>query len=144
MPQGLSLQDELEIWRRQRSSMRFTSLAIALGLTCIVVATLAIALLGHSKAKTAPTTAQIINPAKETPAPAAAPASSFTAYINSSNGINLRSSADASSSILVVIPYGSAVTVDKDQDPWYHASFGGKTGYLQKKYTVKNKSDLTP
>ncbi len=148
MSRSFSLQDELEIWRHQRSSMRFVAIAIILGVSFIVLGSAAVVTWPHGKAKPKTQTAKVITPPATKPAAAttqpAQAAATKTFYVNASNGINLRSEANATSSILVVIPYGSAITVDQDQSPWSHGSYGGHSGYFQKQYTVSDKSALTP
>ena len=61
----------------------------------------------------------------------------FTKYVTAN--LNLRHEASTSSRILIVIPRGTAVTIDEDCDcKWVPVEYKGYVGYISTKYLSKN------
>lgn len=61
----------------------------------------------------------------------------FTKYVTAN--LNLRYKASTNSRILIVIPRGTAVTIDEDCDcKWVPIEYNGYVGYISTKYLSKN------
>lgn len=65
-----------------------------------------------------------------------APAFPYPVWVNTPLGVNLRSSAAASGSLLATLAQGTQATADSrvtdaGGNPWYHVSVGGKSGWLR-------------
>jgi len=75
---------------------------------------------------------------KTTAVTAAAAGTSFpvTKYVTTDN-LNVRSTASASSALLVTIPKGKTVSSNYRTGTWYKVSYGGKTGYVLGSYLKK-------
>ncbi len=57
-----------------------------------------------------------------------------------STNLNMRTSPDASSKVVTVIPKGTSVALEEDCDcDWVPVSYAGKTGYVSGKYLTKEK-----
>ena len=71
------------------------------------------------------------------PAPAPQPSvnTPYTAYVVSANGkpVNMRKGA-GNYSVIMGVPYGSAVTVTKHDTKWDKIEYGGKTGYMENRF----------
>lgn len=62
-----------------------------------------------------------------------------TKFVTSSDGLNLRSSASASSTKLANIPYGTQVSVTSTSNGWGKVTYNSKTGYINLSYTSNSK-----
>ena len=138
---------ELENWRKQRSVLRFYTLVIIFLGIFLLAGTVGIIML--VKSKPAPTTtAELINTpqinSSQHQTITQSSSGKFSIFVNSSNGINLRSQPSASANILIVVPYSAEIIADQEQGNWYRGSYNGKTGYVMKQYVVKSKGELTP
>ena len=73
------------------------------------------------------------------PTPAPAPAPSAENYKVKTNGstLALRSAPSAKSSLIVWMPNGSKVTVDRSEGGWMHTTYKGKTGWSYGKWLTK-------
>ena len=65
-----------------------------------------------------------------------APAFPYPVWVNTPLGVNLRSSASASGSLVSTLSQGTQATADSRAadaggNPWYHVSVGGKSGWLR-------------
>jgi uncharacterized protein YgiM (DUF1202 family) len=58
-------------------------------------------------------------------------------YVNTTDGLNLRSDASSSSDILVVIPDKAKLTVISQQDGWYKVTYNDQTGYVNSDFVTK-------
>lgn len=54
--------------------------------------------------------------------------------VTASSGLNLRSSASTSASVIGVIPYNAKVTIKSSSSGWYYVEYNGKTGYVSSSY----------
>ena len=57
-----------------------------------------------------------------------------TAYVNSRNGVSIRSEPSTGSDVLCVLPFRSEVEVGKKKDGWYKAECEDKEGYVNAEY----------
>jgi uncharacterized protein YgiM (DUF1202 family) len=56
-------------------------------------------------------------------------------YVNSEVGLNLRATPDTKAAILIIIPYGTKITVLEKQTGWVKTTYEGKTGWISADYT---------
>ncbi|MCK9160027.1 MAG: DUF3761 domain-containing protein [Bacteroidaceae bacterium] len=57
--------------------------------------------------------------------------------------LNMRSQSNTSSEVILVIPQGTAVTIDEDCDcKWIPINYNGKIGYVSTKYLSKEKVSI--
>jgi uncharacterized protein YgiM (DUF1202 family) len=71
----------------------------------------------------------------------------FVLSLNAQNNIryvttnlNMRSQANTSSEIILIIPQGTSVTIDEDCDcKWIPIQYNGQIGYVSTKYLTKHK-----
>lgn len=92
-------------------------------------------------------------PTVKTPAPTTAPTTSVTPnntttspnvvavtkYVNSPDGLNLRSGRGIENKIIVDIPYGSAVHLSEVINGWGKVQYGNHTGYVNVSYLTSSK-----
>lgn len=138
---------ELENWRKQRSLLRFYTIVIIFLSIFLLAGVVGIMMLVKSK-PTSTTTAELINSPQtnnsQHQTTTSQPSDKFSIFVNSSNGINLRSQPNTSSNILIIVPYSAEIIATQEQGDWYKGSYNGKTGYVMKQYVVKSKGELTP
>jgi len=67
----------------------------------------------------------------------AAPAGTGSYRISTTAGLNVRSTASTSSSILTAIPYNTTVNVTQISGSWGKVTYGGKTGWISLDYAAK-------
>lgn len=57
--------------------------------------------------------------------------------------LNMRSQANTSSEVILVIPQGTSVTIDEDCDcKWIPVTYNGQIGYVSTKYLSKEKTSI--
>lgn len=68
-------------------------------------------------------------------------ASADSGLVRANGGLNLRSGAGTSNSILCVIPNGTVISVNGAEDGWIKASYNGMDGYVSAQYvTIRKES----
>lgn len=63
-----------------------------------------------------------------------------TNYVNSANGVNLRSGAGTNHSVITTIPHNGEVKVIKNEGEWTKVEYNGQTGYVSSKLLSEEKS----
>jgi hypothetical protein len=58
-----------------------------------------------------------------------------TLYINSEVGLNLRETPNTKAKVLIIIPYGTQITVLAEQAGWVQTTYDGKTGWVSVEFT---------
>lgn len=67
-----------------------------------------------------------------------------TYYVTTQAGLSLRSSASTSSTRLLTIPYGAAISVSSISNGWAKCTYNGRSGYCSTQYISKNKPVISP
>ena len=58
-------------------------------------------------------------------------------YVDATDGLNLRSLADASSEIVMLLPDRAELVVLSEENGWYKVTYEGKEGYARAEFTTK-------
>lgn len=56
-------------------------------------------------------------------------------YVTSEVGLNLRETPDTKAKVLIIIPYGTKITVLAEQADWAQTTYDGKTGWVSAEFT---------
>lgn len=79
-----------------------------------------------------------------TPSKPAAPSAATGYYkVSHQNGVNLRSSASTSGTVLTAIPCGAVINVSQTSGNWGKTTYGGKTGWISLDYCTKTTAPST-
>ena len=63
--------------------------------------------------------------------------------VTARSGLNMRTSASASASVKVVIPYGSKVNIQSSASGWHYVEYNGSYGYVSAEYVSLSASNGT-
>ena len=63
--------------------------------------------------------------------------------VTARSGLNMRTSANASASVKVVIPYGSKVNIQSSASGWHYVEYNGSYGYVSAEYVSLSASNGT-